>query len=59
MSRASDRAYSEIKAQILSGALAPGAQLKEEELAVLCGVSRTPVRDAMHRLEAEIVHPAQ
>jgi DNA-binding GntR family transcriptional regulator len=54
MSRASDRAYSEIKAQILSGALAPGAQLKEEELADLCGVSRTPVRDAMHRLEAEM-----
>ncbi len=54
MSRASDRAYSEIKAQILSGALAPGAQLKEEELADICGVSRTPVRDAMHRLEAEM-----
>ena len=54
MSRASDRAYDEIKSQILSGALAPGAQLKEEELAVICGVSRTPVRDAMHRLEAEM-----
>ncbi|UVO50724.1 GntR family transcriptional regulator [Sphingomonas sp. SUN019] len=54
MSRASDRAYGEIKAQILSGALAPGAQLKEEELADICGVSRTPVRDAMHRLEAEM-----
>jgi DNA-binding GntR family transcriptional regulator len=54
MSRASDRAYSEIKAQILSGVLPPGAQLKEEELADLCGVSRTPVRDAMHRLEAEM-----
>lgn len=54
MSRASDRAYDEIKAQILNGSLAPGAQLKEEELAEICGVSRTPVRDAMHRLEAEM-----
>jgi len=54
MSRASDRAYDEIKAQILSGKLAPGVQLKEEELAEICGVSRTPVRDAMHRLEAEM-----
>lgn len=54
MSRASDRAYSEIKAQILSGALPPGTQVKEEELADICGVSRTPVRDAMHRLEAEM-----
>lgn len=54
MSRASDRAYDEIKAQILNGTLAPGVQLKEEELAERCGVSRTPVRDAMHRLEAEM-----
>jgi DNA-binding GntR family transcriptional regulator len=54
MSRASDRAYDEIKAQILNGRLAPGVQLKEEELAEVCGVSRTPVRDAMHRLEAEM-----
>lgn len=54
MSRASDRAYDEIKGRILRGTLAPGVQLKEEELAEICGVSRTPVRDAMHRLEAEM-----
>lgn len=54
MSRASDRAYDLIKTQILDGTLVPGAQLKEEELAEICGVSRTPVRDAMHRLEAEM-----
>lgn len=54
MSRASDRAYDAIKIRILDGTLAPGVQLKEEELAELCGVSRTPVRDAMHRLEAEM-----
>ena len=54
MSKASDRAYNEIKGLILRGELAPGAPLREEELAEICGVSRTPVRDAMHRLEAEM-----
>lgn len=54
MSRASDRAYSEIRSLILSGDAPPGAQLKEEQLAELCGVSRTPVRDALRRLEAEL-----
>ncbi|QTH20175.1 GntR family transcriptional regulator [Rhizorhabdus wittichii] len=54
MSRASDRAYDIIKKHIVGGELAPGTQLKEEELAQMCGVSRTPVRDAMHRLEAEM-----
>jgi DNA-binding GntR family transcriptional regulator len=54
MSRASDRAYKEIRSLILSGEVEPGAQLTEEHLAELCGVSRTPVRDAMRRLEAEL-----
>jgi DNA-binding GntR family transcriptional regulator len=54
MSRASDRAYSEIRGLILSGDAPPGAQLKEEQLAEICGVSRTPVRDALRRLEAEL-----
>jgi len=55
MSRASDFAYETIRAKILSGALAPMTQLKEEELAEMCGVSRTPVRDALRRLEAEML----
>lgn len=54
MSKASDRAYAQIKAMILSGALEPGAPLREEQLAEACGVSRTPVREAMRRLEAEL-----
>lgn len=54
MSKASDQAYEELRARILSGELAPGMQLKEEELAALCGVSRTPVRDAIRRLETEL-----
>jgi DNA-binding GntR family transcriptional regulator len=53
-SRAADRAYAEIRTLILSGDAQPGAQLKEEQLADICGVSRTPVRDALRRLEAEL-----
>lgn len=54
VSKASDQAYLELRGRILSGALAPGTQLKEEELATICGVSRTPVREAIRRLEAEL-----
>lgn len=53
MSRASERAYGRIRSMILSGDLAPGAPLREEQLAEVCGVSRTPVREALRRLEAE------
>jgi DNA-binding GntR family transcriptional regulator len=54
MSRASNHAYAEIRSLILSGDAPPGTQLKEEHLADVCGVSRTPVRDALRRLEAEL-----
>jgi DNA-binding GntR family transcriptional regulator len=54
MSRASDHAYATIRAMILSGELPSGAQIREEALAESCGVSRTPVRDALRRLEAEL-----
>jgi DNA-binding GntR family transcriptional regulator len=50
--KASDLAYDTIRAMVLSGELAPGEQLSEEALAERCGVSRTPVRDALRRLEA-------
>lgn len=55
MSKAADIAYKKIRAEILSGRLQAGSQLKEEELAELCGVSRTPVRDALRRLESEML----
>lgn len=55
MSRASDRAYTMIRGMILSGELAPGCQLGEESLALLCEVSRTPIRDALRRLEADLL----
>jgi DNA-binding GntR family transcriptional regulator len=53
MSRASDRAYALIRTMILQGELPPGAQIREEQLAESCGVSRTPVRDALRRLESQ------
>lgn len=55
MSGATDRAYGAIKAMILSGELASGSQLREEHLAERCGVSRTPIREALHRLEADLL----
>jgi DNA-binding GntR family transcriptional regulator len=55
MAKASDRAYDTIRALILSGELSSGEQLSEEALAERCGVSRTPVRDALRRLEAELL----
>ena len=54
MSRASNHAYAAIRDIIVSGDAPPGTQLKEEQLAEMCGVSRTPVRDALRRLEAEL-----
>lgn len=38
---------------ILSGRIAPGAPVVESELAETLGVSRTPVREALMRLEVE------
>ncbi len=55
MSRATDRAYAGIRSLILSGELPAGSQLGEEALAERCGVSRTPVRDALRRLENELL----
>ncbi|MCK8787177.1 GntR family transcriptional regulator [Roseomonas sp. NAR14] len=45
--------YERIKAAIRDGSLAPGSRLTEAELVVRLGVSRTPVRQALTRLETE------
>jgi DNA-binding GntR family transcriptional regulator len=45
--------YTEVKALILSFELAPGVRFTETELAERFDVSRTPVREALLRLEAE------
>ena len=50
---AANRAYAEIRGLILSGDASPGTPLREEALADIVGVSRTPIRDALRRLEAE------
>jgi DNA-binding GntR family transcriptional regulator len=48
-----ERVYEHIKASILSGHLNPGEKLTEEHLAKTLGVSRTPVREALHKLDSE------
>lgn len=53
MSSAANKAYFGIRSLILDGTLLPGMPLKEEDLAERIGVSRTPIRDALRRLEAE------
>jgi DNA-binding GntR family transcriptional regulator len=49
----SDAVYATLHEAILSGLLPPGARLGEEELGALLGVSRTPIREALFRLETE------
>jgi DNA-binding GntR family transcriptional regulator len=49
----SDAVYDALKASIVDGELAPGVRLREEEIAERLGVSRTPVREALGRLEVE------
>jgi DNA-binding GntR family transcriptional regulator len=48
-----ETAYDELKRKIVTNALAPGSQYLEEELAIMLGMSRTPVREAAVRLEQE------
>lgn len=55
MSRASELAYAKIRAHLLSGAVQPNEQLTEDQLAQITGVSRTPVREAVRRLEDELL----
>lgn len=48
-----EQAYSRLKAMVLSGELVPGQRLTEEHLAQKLGVSRTPIREALHKLASE------
>ena len=45
--------YEYLKSSVLSGRFNPGERLTEEHLAKKLGVSRTPVREALHKLESE------
>ncbi|WP_407713749.1 GntR family transcriptional regulator [Comamonas testosteroni] len=52
--------YGELRKAILNGMFAPGQMLRQEEVAAKMGVSRSPVREALPRLEAEgivVLHP--
>jgi DNA-binding GntR family transcriptional regulator len=48
-----DRAYDDIREAILSGALRPGERIKERDVAAQMGISTTPVKEALRRLEQE------
>lgn len=45
--------YEELKLLIVKGKIQPGMRLMEEELAEDMGVSRTPIREAIRKLEKE------
>jgi DNA-binding GntR family transcriptional regulator len=51
--RASDRAYTALREEILDGDLPAGTVLAEVEQSVRLGVSRTPLREALTRLASE------
>lgn len=48
-----DIAYGYVRQKILSGEFPPGYSLMTEALSVATGVSRTPVRDALRKLEMD------
>lgn len=52
--------YAALRREILSCAIPPGAEIREAEFAERFSASRSPVRDALLRLEAEglvVIHP--
>ncbi|BCI55396.1 GntR family transcriptional regulator [Mycolicibacterium litorale] len=52
-----DQAYVSIRDAIVNGTLAPGEKLRDPELEDWLGISRTPIREALARLEAAgLVH---
>lgn len=48
-----EEAYEALREWIISGILKPGEQLRDQDLAEKLGTSRTPVREALRRLEDE------
>jgi DNA-binding GntR family transcriptional regulator len=45
--------YENLRQTIVRGSIAPGTRLVESQIAEAQGISRTPVREAMHKLERE------
>jgi len=55
-----EKTYEYLKEKVLSGSFTPGERLTEEHLAEELGVSRTPIREALHKLELEgLVKPLE
>lgn len=48
-----EKVYSSLRRDLISGAITASERLGEERLAELYGVSRTPVREALARLQAD------
>ena len=48
-----NQVYDQVKGMILRGEIPPGKRIIENELADSMGISRTPIREAVHKLEAE------
>jgi len=53
MPSARDLVYGELRRRLMAGAFLPGEKLREERIAQELDVSRTPVRQAIERLEAD------
>ncbi len=51
--RAVDKAYETVRGGIIAGRYLAGARITEQEIAANAGVSRTPVREALRKLQAE------
>lgn len=51
--KSSDTAYNLIRLRILDGSMQAGSRLVEKDIAIDLSTSRTPVREALRRLEAE------
>ena len=49
----SEQVFRTIQAAIVTGRIAPGSKISEPELARTYGISRGPLREAIHRLEGQ------
>lgn len=49
----SDQAFRQLQSAIVKGEIAPGSKISEPELARAYGISRGPLREALHRLEGQ------
>src|ERR1700755_940392 len=51
--KSTDKVTAALRRKVIDSELAPGSQILEQELAIMLGVSRTPLREALVRLENE------